>query len=46
MALETQLMEKDFKKCQKTRVEIKAPGIMPRKSVHEPMQTGIKALIV
>lgn len=26
------------------RVEVKAPGIIPRKSVHEPMQTGIKAL--
>lgn len=26
------------------RVEIKAPGIIPRQSVHEPMQTGIKAL--
>ena len=25
-------------------VEVKAPGIIPRKSVHEPMQTGIKAL--
>jgi F-type H+/Na+-transporting ATPase subunit alpha len=25
-------------------VEIKAPGIMPRKSVHEPMQTGLKAI--
>ncbi len=27
-----------------SRVEVKAPGIMPRKSVHEPMQTGIKAI--
>ncbi len=26
------------------RAEVKAPGIMPRKSVHEPMQTGIKAI--
>ncbi len=26
------------------RVELKAPGIMPRKSVHEPMQTGLKAI--
>ncbi len=26
------------------RVEVKAPGIIPRKSVHEPVQTGIKAL--
>ncbi len=27
-----------------TRVEVKAPGIIPRKSVHEPMQTGLKAI--
>lgn len=27
-----------------SRVEVKAPGIMPRKSVHEPMSTGIKAI--
>ncbi len=27
-----------------SRVEVKAPGIMPRKSVHEPMQSGIKAI--
>jgi F-type H+/Na+-transporting ATPase subunit alpha len=26
------------------RVEVKAPGIIPRRSVHEPMQTGIKAI--
>ncbi len=26
------------------RVEVKAPGIIPRKSVHEPVQTGIKAI--
>ena len=26
------------------RIEIKAPGIIPRQSVTEPMQTGIKAL--
>ena len=25
-------------------VEVKAPGVIPRKSVHEPMQTGIKAI--
>ncbi|MBK8907989.1 MAG: F0F1 ATP synthase subunit alpha [Rhodospirillales bacterium] len=25
-------------------VETKAPGIIPRKSVHEPMQTGLKAI--
>jgi F-type H+-transporting ATPase subunit alpha len=28
----------------KRRVEIKAPGIVARKSVHEPMQTGLKAI--
>src|SRR3984957_14175330 len=27
-----------------SRVEVKAPGIIPRKSVHEPMQTGLKAI--
>ena len=26
------------------RVEVKAPGIIPRQSVNEPMQTGIKAI--
>jgi len=26
------------------RVEVKAPGILARKSVHEPMQTGLKAV--
>jgi len=26
------------------RIELKAPGIIPRKSVHEPMQTGIKSV--
>src|SRR6201988_5024899 len=25
-------------------VDVKAPGIIPRKSVHEPMQTGLKAV--
>jgi F-type H+-transporting ATPase subunit alpha len=29
---------------ERKRVEVKAPGIIPRKSVHEPMQTGIKAI--
>ena len=29
---------------QRGRVEVKAPGIMPRKGVHEPMQTGLKAI--
>lgn len=27
-----------------SRLEVKAPGILPRKSVHEPMQTGLKAI--
>ena len=27
-----------------SRVEVKAPGVIARKSVHEPMQTGLKAL--
>src|ERR1700729_802321 len=30
--------------AQMSRVEVKAPGIIPRKSVHEPMQTGLKAI--
>ncbi|GAA4074462.1 hypothetical protein GCM10023065_31600 [Microbacterium laevaniformans] len=25
-------------------LELQAPGVMQRKSVHEPMQTGIKAI--
>jgi F-type H+-transporting ATPase subunit alpha len=29
---------------ERRRVEVKAPGIMPRKGVHEPMQTGLKAI--
>ncbi len=29
---------------ERRRVETKAPGIIPRKSVHEPVQTGLKAL--
>jgi len=29
---------------ERREVEVKAPGIIPRKSVHEPMQTGLKAL--
>jgi F-type H+-transporting ATPase subunit alpha len=29
---------------QRSRVETKAPGIIPRKSVHEPVQTGLKAI--
>jgi F-type H+/Na+-transporting ATPase subunit alpha len=30
--------------AERTRLEVKAPGIIPRKSVHEPMQTGLKAI--
>jgi F-type H+/Na+-transporting ATPase subunit alpha len=29
---------------QRARVDVKAPGIIPRKSVHEPMATGLKAV--
>ncbi len=29
---------------ERRRVEVKAPGIIARKSVHEPMQTGLKAI--
>eukprot|EP00270_Netrium_digitus_P014768 TRINITY_DN5096_c0_g5_i1.p1 TRINITY_DN5096_c0_g5~~TRINITY_DN5096_c0_g5_i1.p1 ORF type:complete len:562 (-),score=-39.72 TRINITY_DN5096_c0_g5_i1:327-2012(-) len=29
---------------ERRRVEVKAPGILARKSVHEPMQTGLKAV--
>ena len=29
---------------ERRRVEVKAPGIIPRRSVHEPVQTGLKAL--
>ncbi|GAB6052357.1 F0F1 ATP synthase subunit alpha [Magnetospira thiophila] len=29
---------------QRMPVDVKAPGIIPRKSVHEPMQTGLKAI--
>jgi F-type H+/Na+-transporting ATPase subunit alpha len=29
---------------QKQRVDVKAPGIIPRRSVHEPMATGLKAI--
>ncbi|MBS1168995.1 MAG: atpA, partial [Proteobacteria bacterium] len=28
----------------RARVDVKAPGIIPRKSVHEPMSTGLKAI--
>jgi F-type H+/Na+-transporting ATPase subunit alpha len=29
---------------ERRRVDVKAPGIIPRKSVHEPMATGLKAI--
>ena len=32
------------KSIKKSRVEIKAPGIIPRQSVNEPMQSGLKAI--
>ncbi|MCB9480001.1 MAG: F0F1 ATP synthase subunit alpha [Deltaproteobacteria bacterium] len=34
----------DLDLSQSARVEVKAPGIVYRKSVHEPLQTGIKAI--
>ena len=33
-----------IKTIESSRVEVKAPGIIPRKSVHEPMQSGVKAI--
>ena len=33
-----------LKTKERRRVDVKAPGILPRKSVHEPMQTGLKAI--
>ncbi|WP_395619292.1 F0F1 ATP synthase subunit alpha [Sphingorhabdus sp.] len=33
-----------LKTTQRSRVEVKAPGIIPRQSVSEPVQTGLKAL--
>src|SRR5687768_3279189 len=30
--------------AERRRVDVKAPGIIPRKSVHEPMSTGLKAI--
>ena len=32
------------KKLKRSRVEVKAPGIIPRQSVNEPVQTGLKAI--
>ncbi len=34
----------EIKATKFSRVEVKAPGIIERKSVHEPLQTGIKAI--
>ena len=31
-------------RAERRRVDVKAPGIIPRKSVHEPVQTGLKAI--
>jgi F-type H+-transporting ATPase subunit alpha len=33
-----------IKSEERRRVDVKAPGIIPRKSVHEPMATGLKAI--
>ncbi len=33
-----------IKGAERKRVDVKAPGIIPRKSVHEPMSTGLKAI--
>ena len=33
-----------IKSAKRSRVDVKAPGIIPRKSVHEPMATGLKAV--
>ncbi len=33
-----------FKTKERRRVDVKAPGIIPRRSVHEPVQTGLKAI--
>jgi F-type H+-transporting ATPase subunit alpha len=33
-----------LKDVKMSRVEVKAPGIIPRQSVNEPMQTGLKAI--
>lgn len=33
-----------IKSKKRSRVDVKAPGIIPRKSVHEPMSTGLKSI--
>ena len=34
----------DIESAELRRIEVKAPGIVERKSVHEPLQTGLKAI--
>jgi F-type H+/Na+-transporting ATPase subunit alpha len=34
----------EIRSAERRKIEIKAPGIVKRKSVHEPMQTGLKAI--
>ena len=34
----------EIQAAERRQVEVKAPGIIPRKSVSEPMQTGLKAI--
>ena len=34
----------DLDACKRSRAEVKAPGIIPRESVSEPMLTGLKAV--
>ena len=34
----------EIEAAERRRVDVKAPGILPRRSVHEPMQSGIKAI--
>ena len=37
-------LQGELKGTERYRVGIKAPGIIPRASVREPMQTGVKAV--
>jgi len=37
-------LKSDASSGERRRVEVKAPGIIARRGVHEPMQTGIKAV--
>src|ERR1700687_553363 len=43
-ALASPIDDKGPIKGERRRVDVKAPGIIPRKSVHEPMATGLKAI--